>query len=150
MGHNFKLNYIRKSSNDFFLEPLMGIWPNSTGMVPGWSPTKIVQMVLIGCISRARGQKLSFQNAISKNLLVWKYKAESIHIWCITSSRAPLPIFGGPHKWSSVNGSTVTFSSGERPRALKALLVGVIAHCLFFILLTLYRLLLLTVSKLLT
>jgi len=40
-----------------YLEPLMRIWPNSTGMVPGWSPTKIVQMVLIGWISRSRGQK---------------------------------------------------------------------------------------------
>jgi len=36
------------------LEPLMVIWPNSTGMVPGWFPTKIVQMVLIGYISRSR------------------------------------------------------------------------------------------------
>ena len=34
-GHNFTLNYIRKSSQTTsFLEPLMGIWPNSTGMVP--------------------------------------------------------------------------------------------------------------------
>jgi len=39
-----------------FFEPLMGIWLNSTG-VPGWSPTKIVQMVLIGCISRSQGKK---------------------------------------------------------------------------------------------
>jgi len=35
-------------------------------MVPGWSPLKIVQMLLIGCIIRSRGQKLGFQNAISK------------------------------------------------------------------------------------
>ena len=41
----------------------MGILPNSTGMVPGWSPTKIVQMVLIGCKSRSQGQKKGFQNA---------------------------------------------------------------------------------------
>jgi len=33
------------------LEPLMVIRPNSTGMIPGWSPTKIVQMVLIGCVA---------------------------------------------------------------------------------------------------
>jgi len=66
-------------------------------------------MVLIGCISRSRGQKLCFQNAIFKHLLVWKYKAQSFHIWYITSSRGPLPIFGGQHKRSSVNGSTVTF-----------------------------------------
>ena len=30
----------------------------------------IVQMVLIGCISRSRGQKIGFQNAIFKILLV--------------------------------------------------------------------------------
>jgi len=79
--------------------------------------TQIVQMVLMGCISRSRGLKIGFQNATFKNLLVWKYKAQSFHIWCL------LPIFGGQHKWSSVNGSTVTFSSGERPRARWALLL---------------------------
>jgi len=63
-----------------FLELPMGMWPNSTGMVPGWSPTKIVQMVLIGCISRSRGQKLGLQMAIFKNL-VWNYKAQSFQIW---------------------------------------------------------------------
>ena len=26
-------------------------------MIPGWSPTNVVQMVLIGCISRSRSQK---------------------------------------------------------------------------------------------
>ena len=72
----------------------MVIWPNSTGMVPGWSPTKIVQMVMIGCISRSRGQNVGFQNAIFKNLLVWNYKAQSFQIWYIASSRSPLPIFG--------------------------------------------------------
>jgi len=62
------------------LEPLMGIRPKSTGMVSGWSPTEIVQMVLIGCISRSRGQKLCFQNATFKNILVWNYKAQNFHI----------------------------------------------------------------------
>jgi len=79
-----------------FLEPLMGIWPNPTGMVPGWSPTKIVQMVLIGC-SRSRGQNIGFHNAAFKNLLVWKYTAQSFYFWCITSSWGPLPIFSGQH-----------------------------------------------------
>jgi len=73
------------------LEPLMVICPNSTGMIPGWSPTKFVQMVLIGCISRSRGQQIGFQNAIFKNLLVWNYKVQSFHIWYIASSRGPLP-----------------------------------------------------------
>ena len=73
------------------LEPLMIIWPNSIGMVPGWSPTKIVQIVLIGCKSRSRGQKEGFQNEIFKNLLVWNYKAQSFQIWYIASSWGPLP-----------------------------------------------------------
>jgi len=69
----------------------MGIWPNSTGIVPGWSLTEIVKMVLIGCISRSRGPKIGFQKAIFKNLLVWNYKAQDFHIWYIASSRGPLP-----------------------------------------------------------
>jgi len=52
---------------------------NSTGTIPVWSPTKIVQMVLIGCISRSQGQRIGFQNAIFKNLLVSYYKAQSFH-----------------------------------------------------------------------
>jgi len=60
-------------------------------MVPGWSSTKVVQMVLIGCISKSPGKKIGFQNAIVKNLLVWKCKALSFHILYIASSRGPLP-----------------------------------------------------------
>ena len=90
-GHNFTLNYIRKTANEFFSWTWMGILPNSTGMVPGWSPTEIVQMVSIGCISMVRGQKIGFQNAIFKNLLVWNYKTQSFHIWYISSSRCSLP-----------------------------------------------------------
>jgi len=41
----------------------MGIWPNSTRMVAWWSPTKIVQKVLIGCISRSLVHKTGFLNA---------------------------------------------------------------------------------------
>jgi len=70
-----------------YLEPLMWIWPNSTGLV------------LIGCKSRSREQNLSFQKAIFKNIIVWNYKAQSFHRWCITSSWGPLPIFGGQHWW---------------------------------------------------
>ena len=76
-GHNFTFNYIRKSSNSIFSnEPLMGIWPNFTRMIPRWFLTKIVQMVPVGCISRSRGQKIGFQNASLKNLL-WNYKARA-------------------------------------------------------------------------
>ena len=95
-GQHFTLKYIRKSSNDLF-SWTANFCPNSTIMIPGWSPTKIVQMVLMGCISRSQGKKLGFQNAILKNLLVWNYKAQSFHIWCLTLSRGSLPIFGGQY-----------------------------------------------------
>jgi len=35
--------------------------------------------------------RIDFQNAIYKNLLVWNYKAQSFHIWYIASSRGLLP-----------------------------------------------------------
>jgi len=63
--------------NIFSSEPLIGFWPNFTGMIPGWTPTKVVQIVPVGCINRSQGQKIGFQNAIFKNLLVWNYKAHA-------------------------------------------------------------------------
>jgi len=59
-------------------------------MIPRCSSTKVVQTVSVGCISRSRGQKIGFPNAIFKNLLVWNYKAQHFHIWYIASSRGPL------------------------------------------------------------
>ena len=35
----------------------------------GWSPTKIIQMVMIGFIRRSRGKKLGFQKQFSKIFL---------------------------------------------------------------------------------
>ena len=72
------------------LKPLIGFRPNFTGMVLGWSSTKVVHTVQVGCISRSQGQKISFQNAIFKNP-VGNCKAQSFLIWYITSSRGPLP-----------------------------------------------------------
>ena len=51
-------------------------WPNFTGMIPRWSLIKVVQTVSVGCINRSLGQKIGFQNAIFKNLLVRNYKAQ--------------------------------------------------------------------------
>jgi len=73
------VNFFTKTSSP--LKPIIGFWPNFTGMIHGWSSTKIVQTVPVGCMSRSQGQKLGFQNAIFKNLLVWNYKAQSFHIW---------------------------------------------------------------------
>ena len=79
--------------NIFSSETAHWILTKLTGMVPGWSPTctKVVQIVPVGCIRRSRGQKIGFQNAIFKNLLVWNYNAQSFHIWYIVSSGGPLP-----------------------------------------------------------
>jgi len=95
------------------LKPLIGFGPNFTGMVPGWFPTKVLKMVMIGCISRSRGQKIGFNNAICKNLLVWDYKARSFHIWYIASSRGPLPklfeLCPCGQNWSRPGGHNFTF-----------------------------------------
>jgi len=81
---------VRTSVNNFSSETI-GFWLNFTGIIPGWSSIKVVQTVLIGCISRSRGQKIGLQNAILKNLLVWNYKVQSFHIWYIALSRGILP-----------------------------------------------------------
>jgi len=52
------------------LKPLIGFWPYFIWMIPRCFSTKVVQTVLVGCISRSQGQKIGFQNAIWKHL-VW-------------------------------------------------------------------------------
>jgi len=74
----------------FPLKPLIGFWPNYTGMIHGWSSIKVVQPVPVGCINRSRGKKIGFQNAIFKKFLVLNHKAQSFYIWYIASSRGPL------------------------------------------------------------
>jgi len=40
------------------LKPVYGFCPNFTGMIPGWSKTRVVKKtVQIGCISRSWGQE---------------------------------------------------------------------------------------------
>jgi len=66
-GHNFTLNYIWILQMTSSLAPLMGIWPNSTGMIPGWSPKKLVHMVLICCISKLmKGKATGSKSRFSK------------------------------------------------------------------------------------
>ena len=69
----------------------MDILPNFTEIVPGWSYIKVVQTIPVGCISRSRGKKIGFQNAIFKNHLVRNYMAQSFHIWYLALSSGPLP-----------------------------------------------------------
>jgi len=70
----------------------VNVLPISAGIIPGSSFTKIFEMVLIGCISRSRGQKLGYQKSSCLKL-----QGPNFHIWYITSSRCLLPIFGGQH-----------------------------------------------------
>jgi len=84
------------SSNFFILtisplKPLIRFRPYFTGMIPRCFSTKVVQLVLIGCISWSRCHNISFQIATFKNLLVWNYKAQSFHIWYIALSRGLIP-----------------------------------------------------------
>jgi len=90
-GHNFTLNYIRKTSNDFLSWTAYGNLTKLHRNDPGWSPIKVVQTVPVDCISRSWCQKIGFQNAIFKNLLFRNYKAQSFHMWYVASSRGPLP-----------------------------------------------------------
>ena len=102
-GHNFTLNYIRKSSNDIFS------WTGNGNL------TKL-NRILIGCICRSRGQKIGLQKAIFKNLLLWNYKAQSFYIWYIyvTSSRGPLPklfkLCPWGQKWPPPGGHSFTLN----------------------------------------
>jgi len=90
--HNFTLNFIRKTSNDFLSWTANGKLTKLNRNGPWVVPYQIVQMILIGCINRSRDQKIGLQNAIFKNLLFWNYNAQSFHIWYKASSRGPLPI----------------------------------------------------------
>ena len=84
-------NVLKVSYCDGPLSVVHNVHDVFTGMIPGWFLTKVVQSVLVSCLSRSRGQKIGFQNAIFKGLLVLNYKAHSFHILCITPSRGPLP-----------------------------------------------------------
>ena len=55
--------------NIFSSETTHQFGPNFTGMIPGWSPTKVVQMVLIGCISGHGVTKQVFKMQFSKIFL---------------------------------------------------------------------------------
>ena len=54
---------------------LAGFWPNLVGMILIWPSFKIVQMVLVHCISRSHILKIDFQDENFKNLLLWNHKA---------------------------------------------------------------------------
>jgi len=74
---------VRASVNNFLKQHLL--WNHlldfvHTSLIPGWSLIKVDRTVPVGCISRSRGQKIGFQNAIFKNLLVRDYKAQCFHI----------------------------------------------------------------------
>jgi len=91
-GHNFTVNFIRKSSNNFFSWTTNGYLTKLNSNGPCVVP---FQNCLNGSdlkyTCRSRGQQIGFQNATFKNLLVRNYNAQSFQIWYIASSRYPLP-----------------------------------------------------------
>ena len=108
-GHNLTLKYIEQLQTTFSLEPFMWISPNLTGMIPWWSPTKIVQMVLIGCVSRSRGQKLVFYCNFQKTSCLQLQGPElSYLVYNIIKRSSTKDIKIMPLGFS-INGSTVTF-----------------------------------------
>ena len=60
------------------------------------------------------GSKQRFQNAILKNLLVWNYKVQSFHMWCIAPSRSPLPklfkLWSWGQNWPRPGGHNLTLN----------------------------------------
>jgi len=82
------------------LRPLIGYWPNFTGMLPGWSPIKVVQTVPVDCISKVTGSINRFSNCNLQKSSCPKLKAQSFHIWYIASSRGPLPKLFKLCSWS--------------------------------------------------
>jgi len=78
-------------------------------MIPGWSPIKVVQTVPVGCISRSRVQKIGFQNAIFKNLLVRKKGPVLSYLIYNIIKRSFTKIVQIMPLGFSIIGSTVTF-----------------------------------------
>ena len=58
--------YVHPSIRKQFLQttslpkPLIGFWPNFTGMILGWSSFKVIQTVPVHCISRSQELKIDF------------------------------------------------------------------------------------------
>ena len=77
--------FIRTTSS---LKPLIGFWLNFTGMISGWSLTKVVQTVPVGCLSRSQG---IFFSKFSKFFLAVSTRPRAFIFWYIAPSRGPLP-----------------------------------------------------------
>ena len=69
----------------------MGLWPNFTGMILGWSSFKFVQMVPVHCISRSQELKIDFLIKNLKNLLVRNHWTDFNIILQKCSFGDPLP-----------------------------------------------------------
>ena len=69
----------------FPLKPLIGFWPNFTGMIPGWSPIKVVQIFPVGCISRSQimpvGSKLTLPGGHNFTLNYIRKTANDFFFW---------------------------------------------------------------------
>jgi hypothetical protein len=66
---------------------------NFTGMILRLSPLKVIQMVLVCCISFSWSLKKSFICQFKKKYLVWKNKTQNFDIRLMILSKSPLPKF---------------------------------------------------------
>ena len=66
-------------------KPLIGIWPNFTGMILGWSSFKVVQMIPVHFISRSQGLKIDFltkkKTSCQKPLDRFQYNFAEMLLW---------------------------------------------------------------------
>jgi len=106
----------------------MGIWPNSTGMVPGKSSTKTVQMVLIGCWVGHTVRNYVFKIQFKKIFLSERTRPRAFKFDVILYNIHLEVLY--QYLVDNISGSLemaplipLTFSSGERPRVLSALLL---------------------------
>ena len=83
------------------LKPLIGIWPNFTGMILGWSSFNFVQMVPVHCISRSHKLKIEFS---TKNLLVRNHWTDFNIILQKCSFGHPLPSLFKPFGFVKIHG----------------------------------------------
>ena len=72
-------------------KPLIGIWPNFTGLILGWFSFKVVQMVPVHCMSRSQELKIDFLTKNLKNLLVRNHWTDFHIILQKCSFGDPLP-----------------------------------------------------------
>ena len=91
-------------------KPLIGFWPNFTGMILGWSSFKVVQMVPVHCISRSQELKIDFltkklkKSSCQKPLDWFQYNFAEMFLWW-SSTKIVQAIWIRQKTWPPVGGA---------------------------------------------